>query len=139
MLGEVFETHPPRFDLILLGIGEDGHTASLFPGSLGLQEQHRLVVANRAPHPSGLSPDPSGGGLQIPRITFTLPLINAAKVVVFLVTEESKAAVLRIVLEPTPGESTLPAAMVLPTDGTVHWFLSVEASALLKRTGAWTP
>ena len=114
----------PSFDLILLGIGDDGHTASLLPGTEALQEQHRLVVSNWAP------------SLQAHRITFTLPLINAAKVVVFLDTDKSKAEVLRRVLEPAPGEDVLPAALVRPTDGSVHWFLTKEAAGLLKITGS---
>ena len=124
VLREVFQTPLPSFDLILLGIGEDGHTASLFPSTQALREQHRLVVANWAPH------------LKAHRITFTLPLINAAKVVAFLATDESKAEVLRGVLEPTPGEGILPTAMVRPTHGTIQWFLSEEAARLLKRNDA---
>ncbi len=124
VLREVFQTPLPSFDLILLGIGEDGHTASLFPGTQALQEQHRLVLTNWAPH------------LPNHRITFTFPLINAASTVAFLATDESKAEVLRWVLEPKPEEGVLPAAMVRPTRGTVQWFLTEEASRLLKRNGA---
>ena len=120
VLREAFQTPVTSFGLILLGIGEDGHTASLFPDTQALREKHRLVVANWAPH------------LQSHRITFTFPLINAAKMVAFLVTDDSKAGVLRGVLEPTPGEPVLPAAMVHPTNGTVQWFLTKEAARLLK-------
>ena len=74
----VFQTPVPSFDLILLGMGDDGHTASLFPGSEALQEKQRLMVANWEP------------SLQAHRITFTLPLINAAKVVAFLDTGEPR-------------------------------------------------
>ena len=116
VLREAFQTPLPSFDLILLGIGEDGHTASLFPGTQALQEHHRLVLTNWAPH------------LQIHRITFTFPLINAANTVVFLATDESKAEVLRGVLEPTPGEGILPTAMVSPIHGTIQWFLTEEAA-----------
>jgi 6-phosphogluconolactonase len=120
----VFQTPVPSFDLILLGIGDDGHTASLFPGSEALLENQRLVMANLAPSP------------PVHRITFTLPLINAAKVVAFLDTDESKAEVLRRVLEPAPGEDVLPAARVRPTKGIVHWFLTKEAASLLRTTDA---
>ena len=120
----VFQTPVPSFDLILLGIGDDGHTASLFPGSEALLENQRLVMANLAPSP------------PVHRITFTLPLINAAKVVAFLDTDESKAEVLRRVLEPAPGEGVLPATMVRPIQGTVHWFLTKEAASLLRTTDA---
>ncbi len=81
-------------------------------------------MANRAPSP------------PVHRITFTLALINAARVVAFLDTDESKAEVLRGVLEPAPQEDVLPAAMVRPTQGTVHWFLTKEAASLLATTDA---
>ncbi len=116
---EVFQSPAPSFDLILLGIGDDGHTASLFPGTEALGEQDRLVVDNWAPD------------LQVHRITFTLPLINAAKVVAFLDTDETKAGVLRQVLEPAPGEEMPPAGLVLPSPGVVHWFLTKQAAKLL--------
>jgi len=77
-------------------------------------------VANWAPH------------LQAHRTTFTLPLINMAKNVVFLATDESKAEVLRDVLEPAQGEHTLPTAMVRPAQGIIHWFLTRDAARLLK-------
>ncbi len=120
----VFQTPVPSFDLILLGMGDDGHTASLFPGSEALRENHRLVMANLAPSP------------PVHRITFTLPLINAARVVAFLDTDESKAEVLRRVLEPAPEEDVLPSAMVRPTQGIVHWFLTKEATSRLRTTDA---
>jgi 6-phosphogluconolactonase len=103
MLRDVFREPMPCFDLILLGIGSDGHTASLFPGTRALGEKDRLVVDNWVPE------------LQAHRITFTPPLINAARVVAFLDTDESKAGVLRQVLEPAPGEDMPPAARVRPT------------------------
>ena len=117
---EASQTPTPSFDLILLGMGEDGHTASLFPGTQALQEVRRLVVANWAPR------------LQAYRITFTLPLINAARAVVFLVADESKAEVLRRVLEPKPDEPALPTALVRPTSGALHWFLTRAAASRLK-------
>lgn len=115
-----FQVAIPSFDLILLGLGDDGHTASLFPGTQALQEEHRLVVPNWAPH------------LQVPRITFTLPLINAAREVVFLVAGQSKANAVTQVLGPSAQNSTLPAALVRPTNGSVRWFLDTEASSLLE-------
>ena len=119
---EVFQSPAPSFDLILLGIGDDGHTASLFPGTLALGEQDRLVVDNWAPE------------IQVHRITFTLPLINAAKVVAFLDTDETKAGVLRQVLEPAPEEDMPPAGLVLPSPGVVHWFLTTAAAGRLRAT-----
>ena len=114
-LCQSFGEPTPAFDLVLLGLGEDGHTASLFPGTNGLEEERRLVMANWVPH------------LQAYRITFTLPLINAARNVAFLVTDGSKAEVLRKVLAPTPGDPLLTAARVQPRAGTLHWFLSKAA------------
>ena len=116
---DVFRGQAPSFELILLGIGNDGHTASLFPGSQALQEQDRLVVDNWVPD------------LQVHRITFTLPLINAARVVAFLDTDETKAGVLRQVLEPATGEDTPPAGLVRPSSGIVHWFLTAAAAGRL--------
>ena len=121
LVRDVFQTPAPSFDLILLGIGEDGHTASLFPGTTALQEQDRLIVDNWAPD------------LEAHRITFTLPLINAAKTIAFLDTDESKAEVLRSVLEPQPGEDQPPAASVRSSSGNVHWFLTDRAAKLLTK------
>ena len=115
----VFGEAKPVFDLVLLGIGEDGHTASLFPGTEALHKERRLVVANWVPQFAAW------------RLTFTLPLINAAAVIVFLVTQESKAAVVRRVLQ-SPGDGVLlPAARVRSFSGTVHWFLTDAAAKLL--------
>ena len=115
----MFQSLAPSFDLILLGIGDDGHTASLFPGTAALGERDRLVVDNWVPD------------LQVHRLTFTLPLINAAKVVAFLDTDETKAGVLRRVLEPAPGEDMPPSGLVRPSPGVVHWFLTESSAAQL--------
>jgi 6-phosphogluconolactonase len=110
----------PRFDLILLGMGPDGHTASLFPGHPAVNEKTRLVVrVDGAP-----KPPPA-------RVTFTLPLINAARNVAFLVTGKDKNAALRRVLN---GDPALPAAHVAPRDGMLV-FLS-DAAALTGEPGA---
>jgi 6-phosphogluconolactonase len=109
----------PRFDLVLLGMGPDGHTASLFPGHPAVEEKTRLVVrVDGAP-----KPPPS-------RVTFTLPLLNAARNVAFLVTGADKNAALRRVLN---GDPALPAARVAPRDGTLA-FLS-DAAALTGESG----
>ena len=119
LLKGIFRSPEPAFDLVLLGIGDDGHTASLFPGTLALEERSRLVLHNWVPDQ------------QIYRLTFTLPLINAARMIAFLDTDESKAEVLRRVLEPAPGETVLPATLVRPSSDAVHWFLTQDAARLL--------
>ena len=119
---DVLQSAAPSFDLVLLGLGDDGHTASLFPGTEALGEEDRLVVENWAPD------------LQAHRITFTLPLINAARVVAFLDADETKAEVLRRVLEPASGEDLPPAGLVQPSPGVVHWFLTTAAARRLKAT-----
>ena len=101
-------------------MGDDGHTASLFSGTNALEEQSRLVVANWVPR------------LNAHRITFTLPLINAARAVAFLVTGSSKAGMLKQVLEPVPGLPVPPAALVSPNSGAVHWFLTRGAASQLR-------
>jgi 6-phosphogluconolactonase len=108
----------PRFDLILLGIGEDGHTASLFPGSPALIEQSRLVVANWVEKFQGY------------RITFTYPVLNHAAEVVFLVSGASKAQILSEIL--APGQRVVyPAQAVKPQDGRPLWITDKDAARLL--------
>lgn len=102
----------PRFDVILLGLGEDGHTASLFPGD-PVVEEHRVPV--RAVH--GSKPPPN-------RITFTLPVLNAARSVLFLVQGAGKREVLARVLRRDPA---LPAARVQPIQGALRFIVDREA------------
>lgn len=106
----------PRLDLILLGIGTEGHTASLFPGSPGLAETKRLVVANWVEK------------LKTERITFTYPLINHAGCVMFLVSGRDKAEILERILE-YPGD--LPAQRVRPANGKLLWLADHAAAAQL--------
>jgi 6-phosphogluconolactonase len=109
----------PRFDLILLGLGPDGHTASLFPETAALQEKSRLVVANWVEK------------FKTYRITFTLPVLNAARSVAFLVSGSDKASALHEVLEgDAPGEK-YPAKLVRPTEGKVIWFVDRAAASEL--------
>jgi 6-phosphogluconolactonase len=109
----------PRFDLILLGMGPDGHTASLFPETEALQEKSRLVVANWVEK------------LNTSRITLTLPVLNAARQVAFLISGMDKAAVLHEVLEgAAPGEK-YPAKLVRPSDGKLIWFVDRAAASQL--------
>lgn len=115
----------PSFDLIFLGLGLDGHTASLFPGAQGLRTTSRWVSTPLAPHQ----------GTR--RMTLTLPVLNAARRVLFLVEGPEKAAILRTVLEEEV-EPPLPAQLVTPVNGQ-RWFLVDRAAAALlarRRTAA---
>jgi 6-phosphogluconolactonase len=118
-LGADDQTALPRFDLIMLGMGEDGHTASLFPHSPGLNERKALVVANPVPK------------LDTTRLTFTLPVINNAARVWFLVTGGTKANVLKAVLEGPRQPETLPSQLINPTDGELCFLLDAMSAAAL--------
>jgi 6-phosphogluconolactonase len=109
----------PHFDLILLGMGPDGHTASLFPGTPALQEKSRLVVANWVEK------------LKTSRITFTLPVLNAARNVMFLVSGADKAPVLREVLEGDAPAEKYPSKLVRPGNGKLIWFVDRAAGSQL--------
>ncbi|HWP23286.1 MAG TPA: 6-phosphogluconolactonase, partial [Candidatus Binatia bacterium] len=110
---------PPRFDLIFLGLGEDGHTASLFPGSAALEERRRWVVSAYAAR------------LKAHRLTLTLPVINAAAQITFLVSGENKR---RIVKQLLGADSPhLPAAKVLPASGKLTWLITADAAQGLHR------
>jgi 6-phosphogluconolactonase len=113
----------PRFDLILLGMGDDGHTASLFPGKQTLQEKTAWAAAS----PPGVLPPP------VERVTLTLPVLNAARGVLFLVAGEQKAAPLREVLEGPVDASARPASGVHPDQGTLTWLVDEAAARLLSR------
>lgn len=106
---------PPRFDLVLLGMGADGHTASLFPGSAALEVNDRWVVASTGPPPIER------------RLSFTLTLINRAACVVFLVAGASKRPVLEQILRDVPVVPALPAARVAPADGELIWLIDRAA------------
>lgn len=106
----------PRLDLILLGLGEDGHTASLFPGTAALDETERWVTAVYVEK------------LQSYRLTLTLPLINAAAQATFLVSGPGKAAVLERILG-APGVDDYPAARVRPDKGALTWLMTQDAAA----------
>ncbi len=103
----------PVFDAVLLGMGDDGHTASLFPGSSGLAVRDKLVVPQ---YPPG----------KTPRLTLTLPLLNAARFCIFLVTGAEKHAVLHRVLDTTT-KSELPAQMIRPGNGEICWIVDEPA------------
>lgn len=108
----------PRLDLIFLGLGTDGHTASIFPGSEVLHETDRLVAA------------PYVEKFKSHRITMTLPLLNNGAAIVFLVSGAEKAEIVKEVLE---GENEYPAKAVRPVQGELIWMLDKEAAAYLSR------
>jgi 6-phosphogluconolactonase len=113
----------PRFDLILLGLGPDGHTASLFPGNAAVHEQQRRVLA------------PFVAKFNAHRITFTAPVINHAAEVIFLVSGEDKAAALAAVVEGEPQVDLYPAQIVRPEDGRLLWLVDRAAAQRLTRSG----
>jgi 6-phosphogluconolactonase len=111
----------PSFDLLQLGMGPEGHTASLFPHQASLHEQQRLVMPVNVPKPPP------------PRLTFTPPLLNAARHVLFLVTGSEKADALQAVLEGSYQLEEYPAQIVRPPHGEVTWMLDTAAAGKLQR------
>jgi 6-phosphogluconolactonase len=109
----------PRFDLILLGMGPDGHTASLFPGTAALHESQRLVVANWVEK------------FHAYRITLTLPVFNNAVCVLFLISGEEKAEMLHAVLQGHGQPARFPAQLICPTSGEMLWLVDQDAARLL--------
>jgi 6-phosphogluconolactonase len=109
----------PRFDLVLLGMGPDGHTASLFPGGAALDETERSVVANWVPQQNAW------------RITLTYGALNAAHHIIFLVAGAGKAVTLREVLQPDSLRPPLPAQQVRPRAGTLTWLVDEAAASQL--------
>jgi len=119
LLREEFGGRTPRFDLVLLGLGADGHTASLFPGTKALGEKIRWVAANSVPSQREW------------RLTLTLTVLNAGRRVVFLVAGRDKARVVSILLAKKPGYRNLPASRISPKRGSLIWTLDEPAAAAL--------
>lgn len=113
-----FGSDPPIMDLILLGVGSDGHTASLFPGGPELAEDQRWVV-NSEP-PAGTEP-------ALPRISLTLPIINQARAVLFLAAGKDKRQATSSILRVSGAGKEVPAGLVRPK-GELAWFLDQEAA-----------
>jgi 6-phosphogluconolactonase len=124
-LRDFFGAQWPVFDLILLGMGDDGHTASLFPGSDALREKTRPVVGVTAQYQDR----------PARRVTLTPPAINAARHVMFLVVGASKANALQAVLEGPYQPHRLPAQIVQPTDGHLVWLVDGMAAKKVQRQG----
>ena len=112
--------HNPVFDLILLGLGPDGHTASLFPGTGAVPVRDRIATEVFVPH------------LDAWRITLTRPVLNRARTVVFLVQGTSKADMVRRVVEEEPSEA-YPASLVRPESGRLIWMVDREVTSRMNR------
>jgi 6-phosphogluconolactonase len=110
----------PRFDLIFLGMGPDGHTASLFPGTTALKAERQITVSNYVEK------------FQADRITLTAPTINNARNVTFLVAGADKAVTLKDVIEGEPQPDRYPSQLIHPGNGTLLWLLDEAAAQLLK-------
>ena len=109
----------PEFDLICLGLGTDGHAASLFPRSDALRERHRWVVAT------------AGGMPRRPRVSLTIPVLNRARHLVWLVAGSRKAAIVRSVLEGPASPDDLPAQQIRPIHTSPLWLIDRAAARLL--------
>ena len=112
----------PRFDLVLLGMGDDGHTASLFPHTAALAETDRRAVANEVPQ------------LSTTRLTLTVPVINNAGLVVFLIAGAGKADRLAEVIDGPSDPDRLPSQLIRPENGRLIWLLDEAASGGLQAT-----
>ena len=124
LLRELF-TEPsgvPRFDLVLLGMGDDGHTASLFPNTSALVADGRLAVANYVPR------------MDASRLTLTAPVLNAGREILFLVGGPGKADTLEAVLEGPELPATFPAQLIRPAlpDSRLSWLVDEDAGAKLR-------
>lgn len=118
---KVFADKAPVFDWLLLGIGDDGHTASLFPGTTILKKKKRLVKEVWVEKK------------QTWRISFTLPLINKAAQIIFLVTGKEKAKVVARALAHRKTKHPLPVQLVKPGKGIIYWLIDDEAAASIKK------
>ncbi len=114
------ENSIPQFDLVILGMGDDGHTASIFPHEIDLWKSNKNCVV--AIHPDS--------GQK--RVSITGKIINNAKEVAFLVTGASKSEKVRIITKKEPGSDTFPAKLVSPTSKKLQWFLDEDAASELK-------
>jgi 6-phosphogluconolactonase len=120
MIKTFFKTPVPQFDLVLLGIGDDGHTASLFPGHEILEEKKALVK------------DVFLDSKKMYRVSFTIPLINQSRQILFLVTGKEKSAIVGKIFANPYGKKILPAQLIKPIKGNLQWFLDKRSATSLK-------
>jgi len=120
ILRRYYDETGPTFDLVLLGMGDDGHTLSLFPGKPVVHEAHKWVAAYFLREQNMF------------RITLTAPVVNRAHKIAFLVAGAGKADALKQVIEGDFRPDTYPSQVIDPEEGEVHWFLDREAAALLQ-------
>lgn len=118
---KIFDGKEPVFDWLLLGVGEDGHTASLFPGTTILKKKKRLVKEVWVEQK------------QTWRISFTLPLINKASQIVFLVTGKEKATIVAMSLANKKTKHPLPVQLVKPDKGIIYWLIDDDAGSFIKK------
>jgi 6-phosphogluconolactonase len=123
---------PAGLDLVLLGLGPDGHTASLFPGSGALSDERRWAAAT-FPGAPAVAPGDAGAGDGLWRVTLTAQFINRAAFVVFVVGGRTKAAIVKEVIEGPFDPVRLPAQLIRPASGDVHWHLDDDSASLLTR------
>ena len=120
LLRSTFGSQMPQFDLILLGLGDDGHTASLFPNTdvLSIQEDwvSHVYIKEQNMH----------------RVTLTFPVLNQAKFIAFLITGDKKAHIVQKVVEGTLDDKSLPAQFIKPVNGELYWLIGRDAARLLQ-------
>ncbi len=122
LLHDHFEGDLPCFDLMLLGLGEDGHTASLFPETDAVEECEKHAVAVFVPK------------LDVWRVTLTLPVLNAARRILFLVSGKSKSEMVQRIISNKQPAKEIPATMVNPQNGELHWMLDSDAMVLINKS-----
>ena len=120
----VFVRDPILFDIVFLGVGADGHTASLFPGTDATIEKKALVRSTFVQQ------------INSWRITLTVPVLNAAREIIFLAAGKHKASIVQRVVNAKVSDTQFPASLIRPTKGTLRWMIDKEAGLLLKENSS---